>query len=230
MKLTLSAIFIFFSCTLVLSQEWTKEDSIWLQKVLDGKDTLKINEETKKAIEEGRLIAPSWLKNVDTDFELELSKEFDNAGTPDSIRIPNFDPYTMPPAVYALYVLYIEKMDSAYQVRSLVITEDERKNLEALLPTGVSGFYPYTSDYSPGFSSGGHDFNHALSMLFSAQYRRLMHNRKYFTSYKYYYDVGGAGNPVRITERERKQLNQSLNNKRISINVAPQNRRGGIDD
>ena len=227
-KLTLSALFLFLSCMFIMGQEWTKEDSVWLKNVLEGKDTLKVNEETKKAIEEGRLIAPSWLRNMDS--ELELSKDFDNAGTPDSLRISNFDPYTMPPGVYALYVLYIEKMDSAYQVKSLIITDDERRNLEALLPTGVSSFYPYTSDYATGFTSGGHDFNHALSMIFNAQYRRLVHNRKYFTSYKYYYDVGGAGNPVRITERERKQLNQSANRIRPSISVSSPNRRSGIDD
>jgi len=207
--ITLPAFFLFFSCTLILAQEWTKEDSIWLQNVLEGKETLEINEETKKAIEDGRLIAPPWLK----DKEWELNKEFDNTGTPDSLRIRNVDPYSMPPGVFALYVLFIEQLDSTYQDMSITITEDERSFLKSLTP-----------------ANSGYDFNHLLSMIFSTHYRQLMNNRKKMISYKYYYDVGGAVSPVRITERERKQLNQSVNSNRKSISVTSRNKAGGIDD
>ena len=213
-----------------MAQEWSKEDSIWLQNVLEGRDTLKINDETKKAIEEGRLIMPSWMKEMDTDFNPELSKDFDDMGKPDSPRMHSLDPYTMPPAVYALYVLYLEKMDSAYQINSLILTEDERKQLETLLPAGADIFYPYAPDYNPGFVIGGQDFNHVLSMIFSAQYRRLMYNRKHATAYKNYYDAGGAVRPFRITDHERKQLNQSVNNKRTSIKVSSGTKKSGIDD
>lgn len=36
--------------------QWTKNDSIWLQNVLSGKDTLKLNIETQKAIESGSFL------------------------------------------------------------------------------------------------------------------------------------------------------------------------------
>ena len=139
------------------------------------------------------------------------------------------DMYSMPPSVYALYVLYIDKMDSAYQIKSLIITDEERKKLEALAPTGTNLFYPHTSDYHPGFSVGL-DFNDMLSMVFSAQYRRIAHNRKHATAYKNYYDEGGLSSPIRISERERKQLINSVNSTRPTVKVNTGNKVNSIDD
>ena len=227
-KLSISGLLLLFSCALLLAQEWSKEDSLWLRNVLEGKETLKINEDTKKAIEEGRLIVPSWMKNNDTDSDMEVIKDFDNAGTPDSSRMYMIDIYSMPPSVYALYVLYIDKMDSAYQVKSLIITDEERKRLEALVP-GMNLFYPYASDHNPGFSIIM-DFNDMLSMIFSARYRRIVHNWKHATAYKNYYDEGGIRRPIYISERERKQLTQSVNSTRPSVKINTGNKVGGIDN
>ena len=115
---------LLFACTHIFGQEWSKEDSIWLQKVLEGKETLKINEDTKKAIEDGRLKIPAWMKDFDPNSEFELSKDFDDAEIPDSLRIRRFDIFSMPPAVCALYVLYMERIDSTYQLQSLMISGD----------------------------------------------------------------------------------------------------------
>ncbi len=224
----ISIALLFLSCSLTVAQEWSKEDSIWLKNVLEGKEELKINEATKKAIEEGRLIDPSRIIDMDKKTDLELNKESENPGRRDSVRMRVIDPYSMPPAVYALYILYMEKMDSAYRIQSLVITEDERKALEALTPYGASAIYLYPEGFAPGFG-GNVDFNHALSMLFSAQYRRKVYNRTHATAYKSYYDSGFAS-PIRITERERKQLNNAINSYKPSINTMPGQRRGGIDN
>ena len=227
-RLSISGLLLLFSCTLLLAQEWSKEDTIWLRNALEGKETLKINEDTKKAIEEGRLIAPSRMKNSDMDSGIELIKDFDDVGIPDSTRMYMLDLYSMPPSVYALYVLYIDKMDSAYQVKSLIITDEERKRLEALVP-GMNLFYPYASDHNPGFSIIM-DFNHMLSMIFNARYRRIVHNWKHATAYKNYYDEGGIRRPIYISERERKQLIQSIYNIRPSVKINTGNKVGGIDD
>ena len=224
-KLIVLITLLFLFCLPSLAQEWSKEDSLWLKNVLEGKEQLKINEDTKKAIEEGRLIAPSRIQYDDPD----LRKDFNNAGTPDSSRIRGIDPYSMPPGVYALYVLYIEKMDSAYQVKSLIITDDERKNLESLAATGLGIFYPFTEDYYPGFTIGGQDFNHTLSMIFSADYRRKMHNKTKAIANRNYFD-DGFGRPVQFTDRERRQLNNTINSFRPSINVNTGQKRGGIDN
>ena len=212
-RLSISGLLLLFSCALLLAQEWSKEDTIWLRNVLEGKETLKINEDTKKAIEEGRLIAPSRMKNSDTDSGMKLIKDFDDVGTPDSTRMRMIDIYSMPPSVYALYVFYIDKMDSAYQAECLILTDEEREMLKALTPGGIIT-----------------DFNRLLSMVFSAHYRRIAHNRKYATAYKNYYDEGGISRPVRISDRERKQLIQSVNNIRPSVKVNTGNKINGIDN
>jgi len=223
---------LLFPCMIVWTQEWSREDSLWLQNVLEGKEELKINDDTKKAIEEGRLIAPSWMRSADENLIQELLKDLDNAGAPDdSLRIRYFDPLTMPPAVFALYVLYLDKMDSLYAVKSLIITDDERKKLEALLPTGtVQAFYFNIPHYFPGFGITT-DFNHLLSMVFSSHYRQLAHNRKHATAYRNYYDYGPeAAKPIRFSEQERKKLMQSVNSHKPPVKVSFGQRYNGIDN
>ena len=228
-KLSVFVFFLFLCCTCALAQEWSKEDSLWLQNVLEGKE-LKINEETKKAIEEGRLIVPSWMKRNDDLLDPELVKEFDNNGRVDSVRISRLDPYSMPPAVFALYVLYLEKLDSAFYIESIMISPEERKKLEKLLPTGtLRTFYTRTAGSTPGVGISI-DFNDLLSMVFNARYRRIKHNSKHATAYKGYYDAGGIKKPFRLTELERKQINQSVNSIKTSLNVSAGPRRGGIDN
>ena len=55
-KLLLIVIGICLSGKMFVSaQQWTKKDSIWLKKVLSGKEKLELNPEAKKAIESGEL-------------------------------------------------------------------------------------------------------------------------------------------------------------------------------
>lgn len=229
-KLSVLGFLLVFSGMIVVAQEWSREDSIWLKNVLEGKEELKINEETKKAIEEGRLIIPSWIRN-DDNSGFDLLKDFDNGVEPDdSVWIHRINPYTMPPAVFAMYVLYLDKMDSVFNVKSLIITESERKQLEELLPTRTRNALFYSL---PNGASGvglTTDFNHLLSMVFSAQYRRIAYNRKHATAYKNYYDNGTQAGSIRITEQERKQLMQSVNNRKMSIKVNYGSKVNGIDD
>jgi len=252
-KFFILCISIISSCGIISAQDWSKEDSIWLINVLEGQYDLKINEDTKKAIEDGRLIVPSWLKNDDGKINnIDIISDFDNVGAYDSARIHSVDPYTMPPAVYSLYVLYVDKMDSIFQSRSLIITDAEKDMLTALLPTGSIQAFSITyymhnnngnavtfanrglpemlfqSAIGPsiGFTT---DFNHLLSMVFSPSYRQKEHNRKHATAYKGYYDEG-AIRAVSITERERKQMRQSLFNIKASSKSSPGMKMNGIDD
>ena len=233
-KLSSLVLLFYFSCTLSLAQEWSKEDSIWLKNVLEGKEELIINEATKKAIEEGRLIMPSWMQNTDPSSSLELLMDFDNIGMPDdSLRIHNFDPLSMPPAVFALYLRYLVQMDSIYEIPSLTISDEERAYLTSLLPTGnIKTFSFSPSNISP--SSGviiTTDFNHMLSMVFSARYRQTAKLRKNATAYKNYFDNGpSAGKSFHFTEQERKQLNNSINNRRTTFKFNYGKKLNGIDD
>ncbi|MDR2472229.1 MAG: hypothetical protein LBD53_01525 [Tannerella sp.] len=208
--LTLSAL-----SNLVGAQDWSREDSIWLLNVLDGKTELKINEDTKKSIKEGKLIAPEWMKDsLGNTKKIDVRRDFSNAGAVDSTHISRIDPYSMPPAVYALYVLYMDKLDSLYQETVSLLSPEERAKLEEALPAGARqtvGFSVSPTGATTGIVMGGLDFNHILSMVFSPSYRQIAHNRKHATAYKNYYDAGAIQPSFKMTESERKQLRKSAN-------------------
>lgn len=226
-KIILFYLFITVINGVANAQYWSKEDSTWLKNVLEGGD-IKINEDTKKAIDEGRLIVPSWMKNADNQInKIELLKDFENAGVADSVRVQNVDPYSMPPAVFALYVLYMNKVDSIYKSNTCMLTVEDQKRLREMLPPEVRDKV-YTTHTSGGI--GGMDFNNLLSMVFSPSYRRKAHNAKHATAYKNYYDAG-AIQPIGLTEREKRQLRQTVINMKSSAIREPGGmRRNGIDD
>ena len=231
-KIFILCIFVISSYGIISAQEWSKEDSIWLINVLEGKFDLKVNDDTKKAIEDGRLIVPSWMKNDNGNpAGIEIISDFDEAGAYDSARVHSVDPYSMPPAVYAMYVLYMGKMDSIFESRAMVLSsEDKNKLMEALPLNARSRFY--YNEYGGG-GIGGNDFNHLLSMVFSPTYRRIAHNRKHATAYKGYYDENAVKVPsITLNERELRQLRQSLKDiKPSSYPVRTSGiRRNGIDD
>jgi hypothetical protein len=222
-------LFIMSVSGIANAQYWSKEDSTWLRNVLEGGE-IKINEETKKAIEDGRLIVPPWMRNAENQIdEIELLKYFEDAQVPDSVRFQHVDPHSMPPAVFALYVLYMNKIDSINESMSCMLSNEDKKKLEELLPTGtVQSLSFRTSNYAPG-GSITLDFNHLLSIVFSPSYRRRIHNARHATAYKNYYDAG-AIKPIGLTEREKRQLRQSvISLKSTSIND-PGMKRNGIDN
>ena len=227
-KIFILCVFAISSCGIINAQDWSKEDSLWLINILEGKQELKINEDTKKAIEDGRLIIPSWMKNDDGQiYDIEILKDL-NAGQPDSTKVQNIDPYSMPPAVFALYVLYMDKMDSIYQNSALVLSTEDKKKLEEALPASAR-YKLYYNEYGGGI--GGYDFNHILSMLFHPTYRRKMHNRKHATAYKNYISTDEV-RTMTLSERERRELNRAVKNVKSSVfnvNVTGV-KRNGIDD
>lgn len=224
-QIILFFLFITGVSGIVNAQHWSKEDSIWLKNVLEGGE-IRINEDTRKAIDDGLLIVPPWMKNSDNQINtIELLKEFD-AGVADSARIQNVDPYSMPPAVFALYVLYMNKVDSIYESSTCILTDEEQKKLRAMLPPEVRDKI-YVTNMSGGI--GGMDFNHILSMVFSPSYRRRAHNAKHATAYKNYYDAG-AIKPMGLTEREKRQLRQAVMGIKASSSRDPGMKRNGIDD
>jgi hypothetical protein len=209
------------------AQDWSKEDSIWFRNVIEGNGDIKINEDTKKAIEEGRLIVPSWMKNSENRVDkVDILKDFDNTGKPDSVRVQSIAPYSMPPAVFALYVLYMHKVDSINASMTCLLSSEEQETLASFLPPEArKGFY--VSNETGGI--GGMNFNHLLSMAFSPSYRRKAYNSKHATAYKNYYDAGEIPSKG-LTEREQKQIRQDLRNFKISKDVTIGMKRHGIDD
>ena len=225
---------IFFLLILVISsfevinaQDWTKEDSIWLVNVLEGKIELKINEESKRAIEDGLLFIPSWIKTDEGDVNIiDMIKHFD-IEIPDSVKFRISNIRHLPPGVLSLYVLYMDKLDSLYFNSSMVLTKEDLIEINLMIPKGIWGGASYNA--RTGFYTNA-DFNHALSMAFSPSYRRLVKNRQNAEIYK------GRLSPleqsIRMSQRERDQINQSVSSIKISpIRINPfGNKRNGIDN
>ncbi|MDR0835998.1 MAG: DUF4858 domain-containing protein [Tannerella sp.] len=233
MKRFLFVIFLVISSLgIIHAQNWSKEDSIWLQNYLEGKSELKLNEKTLKAIEDGTLIIPSWMKDKNSDIK-ELIKDFEAAAARDSTNMERINPFSMPPAVFALYILYMDKVDSINTSKTIMLSETEKENLREKLPPGQQTIY--VGDLGIGVPSSGVgnlDFNHALSMIFSAQYRQLQHNKKHAKAYKYYYDEGAIQPSFKWTESEKRRLNREVQNHRkvnFKFKTSPSTF-NGIDD
>ena len=105
-KLLLIVIGICLSGKMFVSaQQWTKKDSIWLKKVLSGKEKLELNPEAKKAIESGELInleePVSHMKLAPTE-KLPVTQDFSEYIRPDTIK-RKVALKQLPPAVFWLY-------------------------------------------------------------------------------------------------------------------------------
>jgi len=177
------------------AQQLDKADSVWLQNVIEGKEELKINDETKKAIDEGRLIVPSEMNNSE---------------------IIKVDPISLPPGVFSYYILYMDKLDSIYQNITCLLTREEKEMILQSLPYEARNRIYYNATTG---GIGGMDFNHLLSMIFSPTYRRRVHNAKYATAYKCF----NTSPSYKLTERDRTQLRKEVYNLKahpISVSVS----------
>jgi hypothetical protein len=124
----------------------------------------------------------------------------------------------------------MSEIDSIRESMTCILSKEDREKLEALLPTGTAQTLSFrTFNYSPGGTITT-DFNHILSMAFSPLYRRKMHNAKYATAYKNYYDADVIQPVGRLTEYEKRQIRKATRNfKPTNINH-PGMKRSGIDD
>jgi hypothetical protein len=172
----------------------TLEDSIWFRNVMEGTETFKLNDETIKAIEEGRLIIPQWMKSPDNKMNpIELLHGLNNDNIPDSLRIIKIDPYSLPPGVLRLYIMYtMNDVDSIQNNIPYELSDDEIELLKRL---------------SPG---GGGDFNHGLSMIFSPSYRRMVISARNAKAHKGY-NTNYINPSLKLTERERNEIRKSVN-------------------
>lgn len=100
----------------VLAQ-WTKKDSVWLQNALSGKEKLKLNEETMKAIQSGSLInlgePASHMQMVPT-TKLPVLKDFSEYIHADSTQHKTALK-DLPPSVFWLYAPEPGKILPVYQ-------------------------------------------------------------------------------------------------------------------
>ena len=241
-KTFILCLFVISSCGIVKAQNWSKEDSVWLANILEGKTELKINEDTKKAIEDGRLPVPSWMINEDGKItNIDIISDF-NIDLPDSLRIRSIDPYSMPPAVYSLYILQMNKLDPSGEYKDFedynINLSDEEKEIikmaknngttDAMMRTIASRMAGNIGGMAGSGASINADFNHLLSMVFSPLYRLRMKNQKNAAIYNGY----PRGPEYKLSESDRRRLNNNI----IDIKKSQSNKvtfgikRNGIDD
>lgn len=101
----------------VVAQAWTKQDSIWLQNILSGKEELKLNPETMKAIQSGTLInlgGPASKMKMAPTSPLPILKDFSEYIQTDSTYRKKALK-DLPPGVFWLYAPPPAKVIPVYQ-------------------------------------------------------------------------------------------------------------------
>lgn len=153
-------VYPFFQVEVAYGQ-WTRKDSVWLQNVLSGKDTLRLNPETMRAIQSGSFLTPeppvSPMLSAPT--ALLILKDFSEyIDVEEGQKMALKD---LPPGVFWL------------------------TGRDLPLPYKVNHA---TYRIAPGslVRGSGVSFSHVLSMAFSPYYRQMEHNRKHAVAYKTY--------------------------------------------
>lgn len=155
--------------------QWTEKDSIWLQDVLSGKEKVKLNPETMKAIESGTLIgtdepgsemimapARSAGSSIQKDFsEYIRTKEMEQ----DTEYNPNRKVALkdLPPAVFMRH-----KVSNPPRVKML------------------GSFYVSQNIKNEGRKPSGISFNDLLKQTFMPSERAKRRNAQRWQTYKYY--------------------------------------------
>jgi hypothetical protein len=170
-------IILLFCClqnTALIYAQWSKEDSVWLDKVLSGKETIKLNPDVLKAIESGTLlntdiITPSEQMKT-APGHIPINKDFTEYLSPGKIQkdmeeARDVDPFSMPPAVFMRYgpEIFLQKD----KFNAFMIPDRIKEN--AARPSG-------------------HSFDDALRSIFSPSFRARERNRKNANAWKRYND------------------------------------------
>lgn len=158
--------------SLVHSQVWSREDSLWLANILSGKDTLRLNFETQQAIKEGRLLnvdksplgtmkmAPAKSFVISKDFSEYIKKEKDTTHYLVALK-------DLPPQVFWRYGQDLDPRDA---MRFSAFDRD--KQAKSMVVPEIDGL----------------SFNIAalLAYSFDPVYRQKVKNRKKATAHKVY--------------------------------------------
>ncbi|MDL2277866.1 DUF4858 domain-containing protein [Parabacteroides sp. OttesenSCG-928-G07] len=180
-KQLLIFLFICLKGTGVAYGQWTPSDSLWLQNILLGKDSLRLNPETMRAIQNGTFLnsetpkTPLQISPIETLIIKDFSEYVDKNGERE-IALKD-----LPPGAFMR--IPVEAPKPPYKIRMDILLR-KPKSPEGPNPSG----------------GGGYDFNHALSMLFSAKYRQFDKNAKNAKRLKNY-----NSNPMLTVPKEKKK-------------------------
>lgn len=154
----------------VNAQTWSKEDSIRLANILSGKDTLKLNPEFQRSIQNGTFINLNPVgKMKSSPSKVPFTKDFSEYIKLDkSVLVEEKKNWKdMPPQAAMREPIEVKEPD--LKVNPLVYTIPGQVKQTAVKPTG-------------------HDFNDFLSYLLSPKYRQFKKNASRNT-YKIYNDI-----------------------------------------
>ncbi len=171
-KQLLTWIVVSLSISGSLQAQWTAKDSLWLQNVLAGRDSVRLNPETMRAIQGGTFLHPETPVSpmLANPSELPLLKDFSEyiPKQEDTIRrkVALID---LPPGVFWWHVVKEPPADRGNQVH----------------PDFFKFYYPdwlgtVPQDHMGRMKPGGQgraDFAHGLNMLFSPEYRQHYKNK-----------------------------------------------------
>lgn len=173
MKKQLIIYFLFYmSSTGYVYAQWTSKDSLWLKNVLAGKDTIRLNIETMKSIQEGHFL------NQDKPLTPMLSV------SPELPVVKDFSEY-------------IQWSDSLK--RKMALKDLPPSVFWLTGPKDMADFTQPVLEINPAFfmvtpgalgkpvpRGQSFDFMGAIAYVFSKEYRQKAKNQKQATSWKYY--------------------------------------------
>ena len=180
-------VILFGSGMVVHSQEnWTAEDSLWIQRIRNGTEIIRLNEATRKAIESGTLIRDPFTTKpmIANPSEMPIIKSLEGVTAPENK--PN--PYEIPLAVYKIYIQNIDMKDSFPVFRQEAISFGslaELKALDMLTPRKATVDDP-TTLRSGSIVGGGADFDGFLRNIFWPSHRAKKRNAKNANAWKTY--------------------------------------------
>ena len=157
----------------IYSQELTVEDSLWIQRVQDGTENIRLNEATRKAIEAGTLIRdPLSTKQFKTNpSEMPIIKSFEGMTMPENRPKPQ----DMSIAVYKIYVQNLNLKDSVPAIGQGA--------------TGFGAVYGGSEEIGKGVGVGvsiGFDMENILRTIFWPSHRAKKRNAKNANAWKIY--------------------------------------------
>lgn len=186
------------------AQHWSEEDSVWLSRVLSGKDTIRINPEFQKAIREGKLIHMEdepGQQILEAPSELPLLKDFSEYLHADTDSIHNNVDYkSMPPSVYRLYKMELDTIPKinkeAYTPPPTRLIDKKEIQIGKLPVTAAAGGRNlYSSDVVKDGQKRGtvggsvklyFSLDDILKWIFSKEERNKRRNRKRDDTWRYY--------------------------------------------
>lgn len=139
-------LFVCMNGTDYMYAQWTEKDSVWLNDIISGKEQIKLNPETMKAIESGTFINSERPDNQHLSAPpiLPITKEFDI--TPADTTQEQIDYRSIPPAVFARYRLELDSiriMRGAYTSKEPNKVKDEIQigNLPITVKAGAQNLF-----------------------------------------------------------------------------------------